>query len=163
MSKSGKRGQTVSIDLIAGISISLLILAYYLVVWNSMAGAYEDAFRKEDSEIALLTMGDMLVNSPGNPENWTMNASGAQAIGLASRPGVLDFYKVVAFSEMPYAYVKHKFGISSEFLVKIESPDGIRYATVGNESEPSNVSSQMSRLATMDGKPVVVRVQIYEK
>ena len=83
MSKSGKRGQTVSIDLIAGISISLLILAYYLVVWNSMAGAYEDAFRKEDSEIALLTMGDMLVNSPGNPENWTMNASGAQAIGLA--------------------------------------------------------------------------------
>ncbi len=154
------KAQAISLDLVAGLAIMLLLLSYYFVLWDTFTEQYDAAFRKDSADVALISISDQLVSSPGCPENWTLDPDNAPCIGLASTPNVLDREKVDAFSNLSYAYAKRAFGLDQDFLVRIESLDGARYSEVGAESN-STLVSEVSRLAVLDGQTVRVKVRVY--
>jgi hypothetical protein len=98
----------------------------------------------------------------GYPGNWTLAPLTAQSVGFASKPNEIEWGKVAAFSEMPYANQKIALGTDKEFLIKIEQTDGARLATIGQETANSTRVVEVTRLAMMNGNIVNVRVQVYE-
>ncbi len=155
------KAQAFSLDLIAAYAISLLTLAYFIILWGSLVSAQTRAGVREEIDLAALSVSDILVASPGYPEDWPMDPENAGSLGLAATPNVLAPYKVAAFSAMEYAYVKQGLGVTRDVFIRIESPEGVRYATAGIQPNATLASSEVRRLALMNGAPVVVRVQVY--
>ncbi len=156
------RGQAVSLDFMAGVFIFTLVLVYYVILWGTFADRYYQSFGKDNADIAALSLSDALVGSPGVPENWTRAPLLVQHVGLASMPGVLDPYKVSALSAVPYANAKRMLGLDRDFYIRIETLDGMRYATYGSPAGNATAVSELSRLAMLNGTVVKVRVQLYE-
>ncbi len=157
------RGQSVPLDLLAGLAVSLLMLAYFIALWGSFADRYYELFRKDSRDVELLSISDALVSSPGIPENWTSAPQQAQLIGLARSPRILDQDRIDALSGMAYADSKHLLGLDRDFLIVVEGLDGTRYATIGLDAANSSSVSEVSRLAMLNGAEVRVKVRIYEE
>ena len=96
--KLGVRGQSMGIDLLFAIAITLMVLVAMLAIWgNSSAIA-----RKQGSETQIREMSekamDTLVGSRGVPSNWEQYCENdTNAIGLAKRNMILDLNKVDQF------------------------------------------------------------------
>jgi len=156
------RGQSVPIDLVFGTFIFLAILSYFFITWDSYAERYRGESSKGGSELSAIVLADLLASSQGLPENWSDYALGVQAVGLASRPGVLDWGRITALSSMPYGNAKVALGLEKDFYIKIESPSGLRYASIG--LPPANASSravEVMRIALLNGNTAYLKVQIY--
>ena len=148
-------------DFLAGMFIFMLMLSYFLILWDIFSVRYSELSAKQDREMAALSVSRQLVTSPGVPEDWAISPLSAGSIGLASRPGVLDAYRISALSSMPYANARQSLGVQGGFYVKIEDLDGARFATIG--AEPANASSlvEVRRIAMLNGTIVNLKVQVY--
>ena len=161
-----KAGQAIPLDFMAGVFVFLVMLAYFLILWDIFAVRFVEHAQTIDDELAAISVADRLVLSGGYPTNWTLEPLSAQSIGLASRPHELDPYRVSALSSMAngsYASVKSALGIDRNFQVKIEAADdGARLATIGQEPANATRVVEVTRLAMLNGEIVNVRVQVYE-
>lgn len=157
-----KKGQGVPIDFIMGLFIFLFMLAYFLVLWDNYSQRYVAKASTIDMETAAIGIADQLVSTGGSPGNWTSAPLAAQSIGLAWRQNEIDPYRLSALSSLPYANAKKILGVGREFAIKIETLDGGRLATIGNEAYNSSKAVEVARAAVMNGSAVNVKVQIYE-
>jgi len=158
----GRRAQVVSLDLMASILISILLLTYYIILWDSYVERHAAAFGKGARDGGLLAASDSLVLSGGYPENWPEDPSKVLMLGLARTPNILDPEKVSALEWVPYATAKRALGTDQEVYISVEDADGIRYAQFGTQANSTETASETSRTAMLNGTVVHVRVQIYE-
>ena len=157
-----KRGQSVPMDFVAGLFIFLVMLAYFLMLWDSYSQRYISAASSIDMETTAIGIADQLVSTGGSPNNWTADPLSAQSIGLAWRQNELDPYRLASLSSLPYTNAKRILGVGREFAIKIETLDGGRLATIGNEAYNSSKAIEVTRVAMMNGSAVNVKVQVYE-
>ena len=157
-----RKGQGVPVDFVAGLFIFLFMLAYFMVLWDSYSQRYVARASSIDMETTAMGIADQLVSTGGMPDNWTAEPLAAQSIGLAWRQNELDPYRLSALSTLPYANAKRILGAGREFAIKIETLDGGRLATIGNEAYNSSKAVEVTRIAMMNGSAVNVKVQVYE-
>ena len=159
-----KRGQSLPIDFVAGLFIFLVMLAYFLVLWDSYSQRYVATASSIDMETTAIGIADQLVSTGGSPNNWTADPLTAQSIGLAWRQNELDPYRLSALSSLPYANAKKILGAGREIAIKIETlergklPNSPNWTATGHSSKVVEVT----RVAMMNGSAVNVKVQIYE-
>jgi len=160
--RAASKGQAVPLDFVAGLFIFMVLLAYFVIIWDIYSTRYIEHGEGGNLETHAISIAETLVSSPGHPFNWTLAPLEAQSAGLASRPNRLDTYRIAALESMPYAYAKRLLGTDSDFLIKIESPEGARYSTIGHEAVNSTRIVEVTRIATYNGAPAFVKVQLYE-
>ena len=157
-----KKGQGVPIDFVAGLFIFLVMLAYFLLLWDSYSQRYFASASSIGMETEAMGIADQLVSAGGSPNNWTADPLSAQSIGLAWRQNELDPYRLSALSSLPYANAREKLGVDREFAIKIETLDGGRLATIGVDTRISSKAVEVIRIAVLNGSAVNVKVQVYE-
>ena len=156
------RGQAIPLDFMAGLFIFLVLLAYFIVLWDIFSTSYIEHAESNRLESRAIGIAGQLVSSSGQPFNWTSAPLSAQSIGLASKPYQLDPYRISALSSLPYANAKLLLGTDRDFFIKIETPEGARIATLGVEPGNTTRSVEVSRLGSYNGQPMFVRVRLYE-
>ncbi|MCX8175138.1 MAG: hypothetical protein N3E51_02945 [Candidatus Micrarchaeota archaeon] len=156
------RAQSFGVDFVAGLTVFLLLVGYFLVFWDLFSVGYVESLEKGNTDIAAISISDALVSAPGEPYNWTDDPLNAKMIGFASKPGVLDWNRVAAFSALPYANARELLGAERDFWLKIETLDGARLASMGKEPQNATRAAEVARMAIMDGRAVAVRLQLYE-
>lgn len=120
-----KRGQLFSVDLVVTVIAFIVILAFLLSFWNLNVLRFSE--RKHSDELQLLSFQiiDVLIKSPGVPDNWENNLDGLSVIGLSSNSNILDSEKVNTFLSLDYNLVKEKFNIERfDYQVKLLSING---------------------------------------
>lgn len=157
-----QKGQSIPLDFMVALFLFLLLMTYFILLWDIYSVRYKEQSARISTELSAIIIADQLVSSPGSPENWTLNATGAQSIGLAISPNRLDWGKAQAFSAVPYAYQKILLGSDKEFYMKIEGTNGVLYFVTG--AQPANASRaiEVVRVATLNSSAVFVKVQVYE-
>ena len=157
----GAAGQAIPLDFAAGLFIFMLILVYFIIQWDLFSTRAAEKAEKSGLDSGAIELSEMLVHGGGSPQNWTDAPESAQAIGLASSQNVLDWNRVAAFESLPYANAKQVLGIDHDFLVVIETPDGARYATIGQDGN-STRAAEVTRIAVVNNTVVHVKVRLYE-
>lgn len=156
------RAQALPLDFIAGLFIFLLLLAYFLALWDIFAIRYGEQSSRNSAELSAILLSDQLIGSGGMPENWTQNANGTGMVGIARVPGQIDHAKLSALQAMPYEDAKRLMGISHDFFIKVEDSDGVLYSLFGQEPEARQRAVEVTRIASLNGTTVFLRVQLYE-
>jgi hypothetical protein len=168
------KGQSLPLDFMVALFIFLVLLAYFLVVWDVFSDSYNSHTERVARELSAITLSDQLVGHFGSPENWTESPETAASIGLAMRPGELDSHKLCALfgtqyvhagcnlTGLQYGYAKTIFGLDKDFFVKVESPGGVLFATMGEQPENASRATEVTRIAMLDGSAVFLRVQVYD-
>lgn len=154
------KGQSVSLDLMFGVFISIMLFTYLIIVMSELSDRYIGNGTMSSIELAAISMSNMLVESGGFPFNWTGNVSEAKSIGFAQRPGVLDIAKIKALESAGYAQAKKALNVDYDFMLRVEEVDGYGYAAIGMESNSTQVV-EVSRAAVLNGKHVFVKVRVY--
>ncbi len=156
------RGQSLMLDYMAGAFLFLVMFAFFFALWGLYSTQYGAAQSRMALDSEVIAVSQSLVSSQGEPSNWTIDPLGAKRIGIASRQNVLDWGRIDALSSLSYAEQKIKLGIDNDFVIRIDSMEGARLATIGNEPNSTTLAAEISRFAVLDGKPVKVRVMAYE-
>jgi hypothetical protein len=154
--------------------IFLVLLVYFLVVWDIFSDNYSSHNERVARELSSITLSDQLSGHTGSPENWTLSPENAASIGLAIRPGELDSHKLCALfgtqyvhdgcnqTGLAYGYAKAIFGMDKDFFIKVESPGGVLFATMGEQSGNASRAAEVTRIAMLEGSAVFLRVQVYD-
>ena len=161
MGRGMKKGQAIPLDFAAGLFIFMLLVAYFLIQWDLFSTRFAEKAEKSGLDSGAIEISEMLVHGGGSPQNWTDAPELAQSIGFASSQNVIDWNRVAAFESLPYANAKQVLGIDREFLVVIETPDGARYATIGQDGN-STRAAEVVRIAVVNNTVVHVKVRLYE-
>jgi hypothetical protein len=168
------KGQSLPLDFMVALFIFLVLLAYFLVIWDLFSENYTSRSDRVNGELSAIMLSDQLAGYTGSPENWTESPENAASIGLAIRPGELDSHKLCALfgpqytyascnqSGLQYGFAKSIFGIDKDFFVRVESPDGMLYAAMGEQPENASRAAEVTRIATLDGNVVFLKVQVYD-
>jgi hypothetical protein len=136
-------------------------MAYFLILWSLFTGAYSSALTVRSDESQCMLIAQQLVDSSGQPFNWTASPLNASSIGLASTPGVLDNSRVAAFFALPYGNAKQLVGASQNFYVGLVGENGEAIASIGNGTANSTTSVELTRVAVYNGSIVDLEVRVY--
>ncbi len=106
------KAQLWSMDLAASAIVFMLIFVMLAFAWYYVSEQSGQAADFSEMESRALSITDILVRSPGYPENW--NESNVSSIGLADRENVLDPAKVTGFLNLDYNASRVLFGLRGE-------------------------------------------------
>jgi len=161
LSKGKQKAQTIPLDFMSGFFIFLLLVAYFLIQWDLFSSRFAERAQRGDLGLGAITISEMLVHTPGEPENWTQAPLSVKSVGLAQRQNLLDWNKVAAFSSLPYANAREALGTDHDFLVVIETPDGVRFASIGQDGNSTH-AAEVTRVAVLNDTIVQVKVRLYD-
>jgi hypothetical protein len=161
--KDSAKGQINPIDFMAAVFIFMVLFGYFMILWNMFSMKYAERSEIFDCELGSIAIADYLVNSRGDPINWTAAPLSARSIGFANKPNELDWSKISTFASMNYSNQKRMLGTDNDFLIKIESSDGASYAQIGRMegNQTYTCSIEITRLAMLNGTIVNLRVKVY--
>lgn len=160
---AARKAQANPVDFMAAVFIFMVVFGYFMILWNIFSLRYAERTETLDCELSSIAIADRLVSFGGYPANWTAAPLDAQSIGFADRPNELDWARISSFASLPYDSQKQLLGTSRDFLIKIDSPDGASYMQVGRAQNSSASSSEVTRLAVLNGTIVDLRVRVYGK
>lgn len=161
MSEEKQKAQAIPLDLMSGLFIFVLLLTYFIIQWDLFTTRFAERAEKGNLDLAAITISEMLVHTPGEPSNWTQSPLLVKSMGLAPRQNLLDWERVAAFSSLPYANAREALGTDHDFLVVIETPDGARFATIGQDGN-STRAVEVTRIGVLNDTVVQVKVRAYD-
>lgn len=156
-----RRGQGIPLDFVAGLFIFMVLLAYFIILWDMFATRYVEFGQDLSLESDAISLANRLAVSQGSPYNWSAEPSAASSVGLASRPNVIDPGKVAALQSLSYAEAKDALSVDFDFLLKLESLNGTRLETIGNESGMGGKAVEVSRAVVYRGNAARLLVRAY--
>lgn len=159
---AARKAQANPVDFMAAVFIFMVVFGYFMILWNIFSLRYAERAEALDCELSSIAIADRLV-SFGGYGDWTAAPLDAKSIGFAERPNELDWTRISSFASLPYDSQKQLLGTSHDFLIKIDSPDGASYMQIGQAQNSSASSSEVTRLAMLNGTIVDLRVRVYEK
>jgi hypothetical protein len=161
------KGQSISLDLLFGIFIFLVIFTYLLVTITEYTTRYSGNSVALGMELSAISASNALLMGGGVPYNWSLDTppySRVDSVGIAGMPRVIDPAKMAALQSMAnqsYEAAKRSLGIENDFLITVEAFDGFQHATIGQQASNASSAVEIERIATLRGKPVIIRVRVY--
>jgi len=163
-----------SIDFTAAYAVLAVLLACtFFTAANAISVRYTAGYADELRPLAE-RLGDILLKSPGEPEDWYMgpsNASHASIIGLSEGdPNLLSSYKMDSLYLFNATGLKTALGLADAgerygLRIEIESLDGAVSRTVGYPLPPDTKdvykSYRMAAIREPDGTCRDARIMIY--
>jgi len=114
---SDKKGQAISTDFIFSFAVFILFLLILVPLLSRIEGDVREQRLQELMERSIISASDMLVKTPGYPDNWDKN--NVSSIGLKTGDH-LDKNKIKNLMEMDYKKAKDNLGLSGfEFYMNI--------------------------------------------
>ncbi|MBU0456954.1 MAG: hypothetical protein ABH824_02605 [Nanoarchaeota archaeon] len=144
-SKKSKQGQLFSLDLVISLVAFIIVIFFVLSLWNLYLTRLGENINSEEMQLLAFQITDMLIKSPGDPNNWQDDPDNVTVIGLHLNPGYLDEDKLNTFLSLDYDQVKENFNIERfEFNFNILDLDGNIINSTGssvNESASQAIST----------------------
>ncbi|MCL6088616.1 MAG: hypothetical protein M1530_00430 [Candidatus Marsarchaeota archaeon] len=155
------RGQQNSLDAVLAIVVFALILTFTLEFWAARTAGADEVINRNGYQQAALSASDLLLKSPGVPNNWEANASNAQSIGWTSSPNVLSGPKIGNFSALDYERQKNLTGLWPEFYFEVTNMSGSVLYHGGNSSYGGRQQAALARFGLLNGQIVRIRWIVY--
>ncbi len=161
------KGQIFTTDLILAVTVFLFVLTLTVIYSNQVASRVGYWENTSDRASAALLASSALVLSPGEPSNWeSLAIEDINSIGLAESRNVLlpsKLQRLVDLNSGQYSEAKALLGLA-KYGVRIEVSDLNKQLlkAFGLEPGSENQVSAFTRLAVLNGKPVLVKVKVFE-
>lgn len=155
------KGQVNSIDFVISIFVFTAVLVFIISFWFVEVRMAENTVHKERLSSTGIAVSDLMVKSPGVPEDWEYYNQSPDVLGLASYPNVLSKGKIMNFTNMSYDESRDLLGIDTQYYFYIEDMEGNRLHEAGNSST-GEMSITMIRFALLEGEKVRVWVVLHE-
>lgn len=107
--KLGRKGQALTPDFIAGITIFGFLLVFGTTMFFSTASQTAEFREVEELQRQSIDVLDAMVRTPGSPGNWTNST--VRIVGLVTDDHTLDPAKLVELKSVPTAKLQAIFGI----------------------------------------------------
>ena len=160
-SRGKRKAQANPIDFMAAILIFLVVFGYFMILWSMFSSRYYERADILDCELSAIAIADRLVSSGGYGPGWAAAPLGAESVGFAKKRNELDWGRIVSFASLQYGDQKRLLGTAQDFLIKIEDSDGASYIQMGQMSNSSVRSVEVTRLAMLNGRIVNLRVRVH--
>ena len=135
-SKNNK-AQIIATDFILAVIILIFIMVVSISMWKNEIDNLRLHERRTEMENLALSIADILVRSPGNPEDWELRDEVEITLGLANESHVLDKEKVSKLLTMSQDDVKNILGIDNfNFFIRITYPNNVLVEEYG--TPPAN-------------------------
>ena len=167
MKALNRKGQVFSTDLILAVAVFLFALTLTIVYSNQVAnrvGYWEEASEREN---AALLASRALVLFSGEPSNWeNLSIEDINSIGLAVSQNELSLAKLQKlgdFNLVHYSEAKALLGLAKyDVWIEVRDLNGQLVESFGFEPSLSNQSTAFTRIAVLNGQPVLVKVEAFE-
>jgi len=160
-----KRGQVFSVDLVVTVIAFIIIFVFLISFWNLNVLRFSE--RKYSDELQLLSFQttDILIKSPGVPNNWEDNSNNISVIGLGLSLGYLDANKVNTFLGLDYDLTKEKFNIERfDYRFELLSIDGEVLNTSGaNLSNNLLENIAVSRIVMIGNETRLIQFNLWRE
>lgn len=142
--------------------IFTILLVSIVSFWFNGVHSSGTMLARNRMETELIGASEILVKSPGFPEDWETNSSNVTVLGLASEPNMLNAAKLSNFTNLSYSHLRELLGLSHEFSFAVQDQTGNLLYAVGNSSAGTSSSVTMTRFAVLDGQVVKVVVTAHD-
>lgn len=130
--RRAEKGQIFSADLIAAVSVFLIVLSFVWYTWDDLQYGIDYKLEKSEMEHLALLASDALVMTSGYPHNWSASPESASAIGIANMPRVISPERLSAFSSLAYSQQRGQLGMGGrDFWLGIKNESGDVLASAG--------------------------------
>lgn len=164
---AGAKGQILSLEIILSFSFFLAAVLIFAASWNAIYDSYTNEAQLRQMQTSVVGIGDMLVMSQGDPEDWEFGVlENATSIGTASSPGILSAQKLSALQSLNashYDTLRERMGAGpADIYLEVQTVSGSPLYAFGIQPDLQNGSVNTvgtERLALLDGELVKVKVQ----
>jgi hypothetical protein len=150
------KGQVWSLDFAVSVTIFLMVLVPFLLVFGYIVDQNSERTVLDDMEVSALSISDSLVRAAGVPQDW--NATTVELVGLAYTENVLDEGKMVLFDSLSYDKLKGVMSKGYDFYIKISDLNGTVYIEKGSLPARTTIVP-VERYAVYRNR--VVKLQLY--
>lgn len=165
-----RKGQVSSVDAIVASMIFAILLIFLIAFWFVSIDSIGNVTAKNTLQTPAIAISDLLLKSPGVPENWENDTSSLKVIGLAvsdTDHNVLDMEKLDNFTALEYNMSRELFGLdeSREFYFMVEDINHNMLYEAGNPNiTESRRAVSISRFALLEEnlQRVRMRLIVYE-
>ena len=157
-------------DFVTGLVVLLFVLLLYLLLWNSIAVRWGLVSKQTAIEASAIFASESLLTTPGEPESWEMLPhidGNVSAIGLVNGRNELNrmkLDKLVAENATNYYAIKSRLGLQRyDVGMRISDIAGntIYYEFGKFGADSMNNSLNFDRLGMLDGRPVIVHIEVW--
>src|SRR3990167_2132005 len=142
----GKKAQVFTTDAVFSIILFVVILIFMLSVWNLYSQKLQEQHINSEIELLALQIADILVSSPGAPNNWeeivviqnssenasNLNSTSIVTLGLANQDRKLSLAKTSVFFGFDYLILKELFNVERyDLQVRLMELNGTTLKQVG--------------------------------
>jgi len=157
-----RRGQAVSTDYIVGVAIFLLLLGAITMMWEKTVYRVAADYKIREMTYATARAADLLVKSPGTPNNWEQNTSTLKAVGAAQDDRVLSDAKLTSITGLNYTAVRKYLGVGEfDVYVRVENATGSLKYELGSPPN-GEITVNVRRYCTLNGVGAVVDVRVWD-
>jgi len=156
-----RKGQINTLDFLIAILVYTVLLIFIIGFWFVSLAEIEGMVMRDRIDSVAITISDMLLKTPGVPDNWEENSSNAGAIGLVWGQNVLDGEKLSNFTALDYNVSRELLGVDGDFYFYVEDLDGNRLHECGVPELGEGVAPIL-RFGMLDGEIVRMEVFVHE-
>ncbi|VVC00624.1 Uncharacterised protein [uncultured archaeon] len=170
----GRKGQMFSAELVVASSLFIVAIVLFVLMWNGMRASYVAEEADYEMQSTLVSVSDTLVLSPGEPSGWEgAELENASQFGLAESQNSLVAGKLSALQALnatQYYKVKEGMGAGKfDVYISLSNSTGTllgdyplyAFGIAPNASDPSIRAASLQRLASLNGTPVTLTVQLW--
>ena len=160
------KAQMWSLDFIVSMMIFMTVVIALMFFWSYASLQVGEQITLDRLQDTAITVSDLLVRSPGVPEDWTLST--VTIIGLAREEKVLDPGKVYEFTRIPYSTAQKLLRVAPHnFYLEILTPNGSvvtvnnTLVTAGSLPASARTVVPISRFVLLDGEIVRLNLQLW--
>lgn len=159
------KGQTISLDFLVSVIIFIVFMLLLIPVISNIESDFQDQKNRRFMETKIITVSDLLLKTPGYPENW--NDVNVESIGLVTGEQ-LNGSKMMILKTMGYDRVRSIIGLSgTEFYMNFTNYknepvffNGIKLE-YGNSDISGNYVYKIKRLSVMNDTIIIMNLVIW--
>ncbi len=157
-------------DFILGTVVLMFILFNFAMMWNGLALRWNLISQHMQMEASAYFASESLLATPGEPESWEMlnhidgNVSALGVVNGRNELNRLKLDKLASENSSAYGTIKSRLGLEGyEFGMRVTDLQRNEiYYEFGRFSTGSlNNSLDFDRFGVLDGKPVIVHMEVW--
>jgi hypothetical protein len=153
-----KKGQVNTLDFMISVLVYAVMLIFLIGFWYLSIAEISGMVEQDRMDSAAVTISDMLIKTPGLPDDWEDGPENVWALGLARDQNVLSREKLANFSALGYNESRELMGLDGDFYFYVEDLDGDRLYEAG-KAELGDKVTPVLRFGVLEGE--IVRVEVF--
>ena len=158
-----KKAILFSTDLLVSMLVFLVVLIFFISVWNIYSERLASNVEAEEIQLLAFQITDLMVRSPGVPENWHINSTNISTIGFKKSHDILSQDKLNTFFSLDYNLTKTLFNINRyEYQFEVRDSNGNLISSTNNSVVNSNTLIAVNRLAQVNNETQEIIFKIWK-